>query len=115
MSQMSRVLTDLLAMTRALERSLADPGREPDMGLLEARAELVDRLRNLLEDGDPGRVAVDLAPWALELQEADRQLRRTAAVRLHVLHQAVADLSRQRIALRGYLGGLGGGHGISYC
>ena len=45
MNELGWNLQELLAVTRELERCLAEPGRQPDVRLLEARALLVEHLR----------------------------------------------------------------------
>jgi hypothetical protein len=110
-------LQQLLAVTRELERCLADPRCEPDAQMLEARTLLVEHLRERVDAlGGSGTPAVtyDLMDLARELADADRQLRRTAALRLELMSQAVANLRRQRSAILAYLGHPGGGQTNPY-
>jgi len=116
-SELSWNLRQLLAVTRELERGLADPRCEPDARLLEARALLVDHLRERVHAlGGRWTPAVtdDLLDLARELAEADRQLRRTAALRLELMSQAVTNLRQQHSAILAYLGRSGGGHANPY-
>ncbi|HSW10429.1 MAG TPA: hypothetical protein VLK32_05955 [Bacillota bacterium] len=117
MSELSWNLRQLLAVTRELERCLADPRCEPDARLLEARALLVDHLRervDALGGSWTPAVSSDLMDLAGELAEADRQLRRTAALRLELMSQAVTNLRQQRSAILAYLGRSGGSHANPY-
>lgn len=112
-----QVLGELLAVTRALARSLAAPDDDRGLELVETRAALVCRLRGLLESGRGARAGLDGAEEELgELQRADRQLRRVVASRAEILDQRIlVKLALQRITLRGYLGGRGGGRDLPYC
>lgn len=105
MNGVAQLLDELLAVTGALERTLARPDREPDLELLRTRAVLVDRLRERLEASGRGHPGADAAAAAHKLRDADRRLRRVVAIRMQALGQDIADLSRQRIALRAYFAG----------
>ncbi len=113
MNELDWNLRQLLAVTRELELCLADPGCQPDARLLEARALLVEQLRERV-DALGGRWTPagthDFMELVRELTEADRRLRRTAAIRLELVSQAMANLRQQRSAILAYLGRSGGSH-----